>query len=247
MQDKLRKILYTAGSTFIWVLLWHIAASVANKNLLFKIPLPIETLKVFLELAKTNDFWFAVGSSLFHIITGFVLAVISGLICGLLSGSSNAFKIFTGPISRLIRSMPVAALIILAWLWIPSTAIPSFIAFLMVFPIVWLQIETALLSIDQKLIEMAQVFGMSKTAIIKNVKAPYVLPALRNATVTGLGFAWKSGVAAEVICNPTGSIGALLSGAKNNLLYTEVFAIVLTIIILSLIMENVIKFFWREK
>ena len=247
MQDKLRKILYTAGSTFIWVLLWHIAASVANKNLLFKIPLPIETLKVFLELANTNDFWFAVGSSLFHIITGFVLAVILGLICGLLSGSSNAFKIFTGPISRLIRSMPVAALIILAWLWIPSTAIPSFIAFLMVFPIVWLQIETALLSIDQKLIEMAQVFGMSKIAIIKNIKAPYVLPALRNATVTGLGFAWKSGVAAEVICNPTGSIGALLSGAKNNLLYTEVFAIVLTIIILSLIMENVIKFFWREK
>lgn len=247
MQDKLRKILYTAGSTFIWVLLWHIAASVANKNLLFKIPLPIETLKVFLELAKTNDFWFAVGSSLFHIITGFVLAVILGLVCGLLSGSSNAFKIFTGPISRLIRSMPVAALIILAWLWIPSTAIPSFIAFLMVFPIVWLQIETALLSIDPKLIEMAQVFGMSKIAIIKNVKAPYVLPALRNATVTGLGFAWKSGVAAEVICNPTGSIGALLSGAKNNLLYGEVFAIVLTIIILSLIMENVIKFFWREK
>lgn len=247
MQDKLRKILYTAGSTFIWVLLWHIAASVANKNLLFKIPLPIETLKVFLELAKTNEFWFAVGSSLFHIITGFVLAVILGLVCGLLSGSSNAFKIFTGPISRLIRSMPVAALIILAWLWIPSTAIPSFIAFLMVFPIVWLQIETALLSIDQKLIEMAQVFGMSKIAIIKNVKAPYVLPALRNATVTGLGFAWKSGVAAEVICNPTGSIGALLSGAKNNLLYGEVFAIVLTIIILSLIMENVIKFFWREK
>lgn len=247
MQDKLRKILYTAGSTFIWVLLWHIAANVANKNLLFKIPLPIETLKVFLELAKTNDFWFAVGSSLFHIITGFVLAVILGLVCGLLSGSSNAFKIFTGPISRLIRSMPVAALIILAWLWIPSTAIPSFIAFLMVFPIVWLQIETALLSIDQKLIEMAQVFGMSKIAIIKNLKAPYVLPALRNATVTGLGFAWKSGVAAEVICNPTGSIGALLSGAKNNLLYGEVFAIVLTIIILSLIMENVIKFFWREK
>ncbi len=247
MQDKLRKILYTAGSTFIWVLLWHIAASVANKNLLFKIPLPIETLKVFLELAKTNDFWFAVGSSLFHIITGFVLAVILGLVCGLLSGSSNAFKIFTGPISRLIRSMPVAALIILAWLWIPSTAIPSFIAFLMVFPIVWLQIETALLSIDPKLIEMAQVFGMGKIAIIKNVKAPYVLPALRNATVTGLGFAWKSGVAAEVICNPTGSIGALLSGAKNNLLYGEVFAIVLTIIILSLIMENVIKFFWREK
>lgn len=246
MQDKFKKIILTAGSTFLWILLWHIAASLANKKLLFKIPLPIDTLKVFCDLAVTKSFWYAVGNSLLHIIAGFVIAVILGLICGLLSGSSNAFKIFTAPIARLIRSMPVAALIILAWLWVPSTAIPSFIAFLMVFPIVWLQIETSLLSIDKRLIEMAQVMGMNKTAIIKNIKAPYVLPAFRNATVTGLGFAWKSGVAAEVICNPTGSIGALLSGAKNNLEYAEVFAIVLTIIILSLIMENVIKFFWRD-
>ncbi len=245
MQDKFKKIIFTAGSTFLWVLLWHIAANIANNKLLFKIPLPLDTLKVFFSLAVTKNFWYAVGNSLLHIIAGFAVAVILGLICGLLSGSSNAFKIFTDPIARLIRSMPVAALIILAWLWVPSTAIPSFIAFLMVFPIVWLQIENALLSIDNKLIEMAQVFGMSKPKIVKNIKTPYVLPALRNATVTGLGFAWKSGVAAEVICNPTGSIGALLSGAKNNLQYAEVFAIVLTIIILSLIMENVIKFFWR--
>ena len=246
MQDKFKRIFLTAGSIFFWILLWHIAAIFANRNLLFKIPLPTETLKVFLKLSVTDDFWYAVGNSLLHIIAGFVIAVILGLICGLLSGSSNAFKIFTGPVSRLIRSMPVAALIILAWLWVPSTTIPSFIAFLMVFPIVWLQIETALLSIDNKLIEMAEVFGMSRINIIKDIKAPYVLPALRNSAITGLGFAWKSGVAAEVICNPTGSIGALLSGAKNNLQYAEVFAIVLTIIVLSLVMENIIKFFWRD-
>jgi len=88
--------------------------------------------------------------------------------------------------------------------------------------------------------------GMSKTAIVKNIKIPFVMPAFRNACITGLGFAWKSGVAAEVICNPTGSIGALLSNAKSNLEYARVFAIVLTIIILSLILENIIKFFWRE-
>lgn len=245
MQDKIKRIILTAGSFIFWILLWHIAAVLANENLLFKIPLPLETLKVLCELALTVQFWNAVGNSLLHIILGFVVAVILGLICGLLSGSSNTFKIFTSPVSRLIRSMPVAALIILAWLWVPSTTIPSFIAFLMVYPIVWLQIETSLLSIDSKLIEMAKVLGMSNIDVIKNIKAPYVLPALRNSAITGLGFAWKSGVAAEVICNPTGSIGAMLSGSKNNLQYAEVFAIVITIIALSLVMENIIKFFWR--
>ena len=88
---------------------------------------------------------------------------------------------------------------------------------------------------------------MKRRDIIINIKLPVLLPALRNSCITGLGFAWKSGVAAEVICNPTGSIGALLSNAKSNIEFPKVFAIVLTIVILSLILENIIKLIWREK
>ena len=89
--------------------------------------------------------------------------------------------------------------------------------------------------------------GMTKTEIVKNIKIPTIMAFFRESFITGLGFAWKSGVAAEVICNPTGSIGALLSNAKSNLEYAKVFAVVLTIIILSLVLENIIKFFWRDK
>ncbi len=246
MQVKLKKITLGAGSLFLWTLLWHIGATLANQKLLFKIPLPLDTLKEFIACVKLPLFWRAVGNSLWHIVSGFVIAVVLGLICGMLSGNSNIFKAVTGPITRLIRSVPVAAFIILAWLWIPSDIIPSFIAFLMVFPIIWLQVETGLLSVDGRLVEMARVMGMDKREIIKNIKIPTVMPFLRESVITGLGFAWKSGVAAEVICNPTGSIGALLSNAKSNLEYTRVFAVVLTIVILSLILENIIKFFWRR-
>ena len=238
--------MFKAGSILLWILLWHICATCVNNKLLFKIPLPFETLKEFFNCLMLSGFWQAVGSSLIHILSGFLAAVILGFVCGLLSGNSEMFKTLTNPISRLIRSVPVAAFIILAWLWIPSTVIPSFISFLMVFPIVWLQVETGLLSVDKKLVEMATVLDMSKKGIITNIKIPTVLPFFRQSVITGLGFAWKSGVAAEVICNPTGSIGALLSNAKSNLEYTRVFAVVLTIVILSLILENIIKFFWRE-
>lgn len=247
MRSNIKKIFFSAGSIIFWTLLWHIAATIANKSLLFNIPLPFDTLKEFIVCVKLPLFWQAVGNSLLHIVSGFILAVILGLICGLLSGSSYIFKTLTSPISRLIRSVPVAALIILVWLWIPTSTIPTFIAFLMVFPIVWLQVETGILSVDNRLVEMAKVMGMDKKGIILNIKIPTVLPSFRNACITGLGFAWKSGVAAEVICNPTGSIGALLSNAKSNIEYSRVFALVLTIVVLSLILENIIKFFWREK
>ena len=247
MQDKLKNIAIKFLSVFLWIGIWQISATIANKNLLFKIPLPIDTIKEFIVCSKNTLFWKAVTSSLIHIVSGFIVAVILGIICGLLSGNSKIFKTLTEPLARIIRSVPVAAFIILAWLWIPSSMIPSVIAFLMVFPLVWLQVESGLFSIDNKLIEMAKTMGMNKKEIVLNIKIPTVMPSIRYACISGLGFAWKSGVAAEVICNPTGSIGALLSNAKSNLEYSRVFALVLTIIILSLILENIIKICWREK
>ena len=246
MKSNIKRLAFSAGSILIWVLLWHIIATIVNKNLIFHIPLPLDTLKEFLVSIRNYSFWTAVFSSLWHILSGFILGILLGLLFGLLSGNSLIFKTFAGPISRLIRSVPVAALIILAWLWIPSDLIPTFIVILMVMPIVWLQVETALFSIDNRLIEMARVMGMKKSGILKHIKIPAILPHFREACISGLGFAWKSGVAAEVICNPTGSLGALLSNAKNNLEYSRVFAIIFMIVILSFILENIIKLLWKE-
>ncbi len=246
MQDRFKKLLFNLASVTLWVAVWQLLAIISNRRLLFKIPTPTETATEFLSSAKDLKFWSAVENSLLHILSGFAAAVVLGLICGMLSGNSKLFKTLTAPVTRLIRSVPVAAFIILAWLWIPSGAIPAYISFLMVFPIIWLQVEAGLLSVDNRLVEMASVMGMNKKGIIKNIKIPAVLPYFRESVITGLGFAWKSGVAAEVICNPTGSIGALLSNAKSNLEYKRVFALVFTIVILSLILENIIKFFWRR-
>lgn len=247
MQKKINKFILSIIAILFWLLVWQIAASIVNKNLMFKIPLPIETITEFISFFSDITFWQAVLNSVFHIVTGFVLGVIIGFIFGILSSNSIYFNILTSPISRLIRTVPVAAFIILAWLWIPAEYIPAFISFLMVLPIIWSQVESGLLSVDSKLVEMADVMGMGKIQIIKNIKIPVLLPFVRNSLITGLGFAWKSGVAAEVICNSNGSVGAMLSSFKSNLEYRKVFAVVVTIIILSLILENIIKIVWREK
>ncbi len=247
MSAKFRKAVGNIAAVIFWIAVWHIVGVLANKNLLLKIPLPYDTLVAFLESVGKAEFWQAVVASLCHIAAGFLAALVIGSVLGMLSGNVPFFKTLMSPPIHLIRSVPVAAFIILAWLWVPNAVLPSFISFLMVFPIVFTHIEAGLLSVDNRLVEMAQVMGMDRWGIVKNIKIPTVLPQLRIAAVTGLGFAWKSGVAAEVICNPTGSIGALLSGAKTTIDYPRVFAVTLTIVILSLILENVIKLLWREK
>lgn len=247
MKNKFKKPALTAGFVVIWIIVWHIAASIANKNLLLKIPLPIETLKAFINNLSNAAFWEAVFASLFHVVLGFISALILGTVCGILASYSSLFKNLSAPIFHLIRSVPVAAFIVIAWLWLPTSILPPFISFLMVFPIIKSHIDAGLSSVDKKNVEMAITFGMSRWGILRHIKIPTVMPFLREASITGLGIAWKSGIAAEVICNPSGSLGALLSGAKLTIDYEQVFAVTLTVVILSLILENILKVCWKER
>ncbi len=247
MKNKLKKPALVAGSVLIWVLVWHFLGALANRNLLLKIPLPLDTLEAFIENLSKPLFWSAVGTSLLHIAAGFLSALVLGSVCGVLAAYSGLFKHFSAPIFHIIRSVPVAAFIVVAWLWVPTSVLPPFISFLMVFPIIKSHIDAGLSSVDKKNVEMALVFGMNSLGILKNIKIPSVMPFLREAALTGLGIAWKSGIAAEVICNPSGSLGALLSGAKQSIDYEQVFAVTFTVIILSLILENILKIFWKER
>lgn len=246
-KNNLKGFLIHICSVLFWIGIWYLIALTANKNLFMKIPTPADTVIAFWNNLSVGVFWEAVGSSLLHILSGFLCALVLGLIFGMLSGSSRFFSALTSPMIHLIRSVPVAAFIILAWLWIPNDILPAVIAFLMVLPIIWSSVEQATASTDAKLLEMAKIMGLSPLKTAFHIKFYGILPAFRAAAISGLGFAWKSGVAAEVICNPVGSIGALLSGAKQDIDYPQVFAVTLAIVLLSLLVENIIKLVWREK
>ncbi|MCH5315583.1 MAG: ABC transporter permease subunit [Eubacterium sp.] len=247
MQSKIKKTALTTGSVIFWILFWQIGAYLANKRLIIKIPYPIEAVKSFINCLGEADFWKIVFVSLFQILVGFVIGAFLGTVLGMLSGKFNAFRIFTAPALHLVRTVPVAALIIVAWLWIPSYALPSFISFLMVLPIVWSHTVTGLNSVDYKLVEMAKVFGMSEKDIALKIKLPMISPSIRNGCLTAVGIAWKSGVAAQVIASPSGTLGAMLSSAKVSIDYSEVFAVTLAIVLLSYFVENILKLIWKEQ
>ena len=45
------------------------------------------------------------------------------------------------PLLKIVRAAPVASFIILALVWIRTNTLPAFIAFLMVVPVVWGNVE----------------------------------------------------------------------------------------------------------
>ena len=73
-------------------------------------------------------------------------------------------------------------------------------------------------------------------------------PAFLQAAIsTGFGFAWKSGIAAEVICTPADSIGRQLYSAKAYLETPEVFAWTVTVVLLSVLLERVLLYTVKRK
>ena len=208
----MRKALKNSIAVLFWLLVWQLAAMAANRTLLLPLPTPVDTLRALLALADTADFWRAAGLSLLRVCAGFALAALAGTLCAAASVRWRAFRWLTGPLVGLIRAMPVAVFTIVVFLWVGRAYIPSTIVFLTVLPIVWSGMETGLRQLDPQLAEMARVFGMKRWDTLRHITLPQLRPYAGTAAVTGLGFAWKSGIAAEVICRTQGSLGDLLWG-----------------------------------
>ena len=95
---------------------------------------------------------------------------------------------------------------------------------------------------DKTLLEMSRVFDLSNRKTLVSIKLPSITANLITSCVNALGLAWKSGVAAEVICLPNISLGTMLWQGKGSVNFDEVYAVTLTVVVLSLIIEYFLKF-----
>lgn len=202
---------------------------------------PIDVFKRIVELSQKLDFWKTVFSSVINILWGFFLGVIMGTFMAFVSSIDFLDKLFE-PIKVIIRATPVASFIMLTWIWLQRSQIPVFISFLMVVPIVWGNVSTGIKSIGKEYKELAFVYKFSGVKKFKYIYFPGVLPYFATAVCTSSGLVWKAGIAAEVLCQPPGTIGASLFEAKSILETLDIFSWTTVVIIISLILETSIKY-----
>lgn len=240
MVKTAKRLLRGIGVFAFWILIWEAISIIVGQELL--VPSPGLTIRTLLRLAQTQKFWLSTLMSLLRIAAGFTVGTALGAALGFLTHYSKLADTFLSPVMRLIRAVPVASFIILALVWIKTEALPSFISAAMAAPMVWQSVSGALGSdVDRQLIEMARVYRLGKPKIFVRIVLPSVAPAFISSSVSALGFAWKSGVAAEVICQPALSIGRQLQTAKLTLETAEVFAWTATVCVVSTLLEKLLR------
>lgn len=221
-----------------WVFIWEVLSRILDQELF--LPSPGSVLLTVLELSNSIGFWSSIGNSFLRIIFGFVLGLFIGIILAILSYKSRIVNELISPLMKVIKATPVASFIILALVWISSVNLSVLIAFLMVLPVSYSNILYGLKSTDDKLLEMADVFHIGSWRRIKAIYYPTIVPFIISAISIGLGFSFKSGIAAEVIGRPVNSIGLNLYEAKLYLMIKELFAWTVVIILLSVLFEKII-------
>ena len=231
-----RRILRWAAVLLFWLAVWQLAALRVGTQLL--LPEPAAVLRRVWQLAASADFWETAAVSLLRISLGSLGGMVLGTLLAVLTSRFRLLHTLFAPVLTVVKSTPVASFIILALIWMGRDVLPSFIALLMVLPLVWTNVGAGIASTDRALLQVAQVFGFSRLKTLRRVYVPSVMPYFVSAFRAALGLAWKAGIAAEVLTLPKRSIGARLYESKLYLETVDLFAWTLVVIICSLAIER---------
>lgn len=244
-KSKKKKWLLSSAAIVFWLGIWFLAAAAVDKELL--LPSPAVVFLRLLKLVKTAAFWEKTIASLLRITGGFLLGCLFGvLFAGLATLSAIADALIT-PLVRTVRSMPVASFVILVMLFLNYSLVPVFIASLMVMPVVYLNLKKGMEERSPELLEVSKVFGFRRFQTFRYLTVPSVKPYFISGAVTALGLAWKSGIAAEVLCQPKNAIGGEIYYSRIYLETPDLFAWTVVVVLFSLLLEKLLEFATKSK
>ena len=98
-----------------------------------------------------------------------------------------------------------------------------------------------------QLLELARAYRFSRSKAIRLIYLPSLRPYFLSALITSVGLAWKSGVAAEVLCTPSLAMGTQIYSSKLSLEIPDLFAWTAVVVALSLALERGLRLMLEQK
>lgn len=243
-EGKVKSCLEKAGVLLFWLCVWQLIALLADNKLLLAGPL--DTARALYREISSLDFFRTAGSSLLRIFAGLCAAFLCGGVLGALSFRLHFAKVLLSPLMHFCKAVPVAAFAVILLIWQGAGRLSASVCFLVVLPIVYVNVLEGLVHTDKKLLEMAQVFCFSRKNVFFYIYRPAMAPFLEGCLKTALGMGMKAGIAAEVIGIPRWSIGGEIYLSKIYLDTAGIFAWTAVVLVLSLCLEKAVLFLWRR-
>lgn len=244
-----KPILWLIAAIF-WTAVWYLAAFRMGNELF--LPYPHTVLRSLGNLLREAEFWRSVWQSMLTVLKGSLIGCVLGGVFAVLASLSRIFCAILSPLVTVLRATPVASFIILVYVIVRVNdlaidTVALLIVVIMVIPILYSNLYSGIASFDKSLDEVARVYSFTMRKKIVYLWFPQLKPFLISGVINAIGFAWKAGVAAEVICNLENTIGQNLAESKSNLEMDRLFAWTMTVVLLSVFFECLIKRSFQRK
>ena len=225
-------------ATLFWLALWQALAMAMGQEYL--LASPVSVLGELARLLTEPSSWLAALRSAGRILIGFLGAAAFGIALAFLSARYAWVRDLTAPLVVAARSVPVASFVILAIILVSTQWLSTLIAFVIGFPLIFANVTEGIMRRDRGLKEVAQVFRVPAARRLLYLDLPQILPYFKSGAISAIGLCWKSGIAAELIGIPAGTIGEKLYVVKVNLYTAELFAWTVIIVMISALSSRVV-------
>jgi sulfonate transport system permease protein len=197
----------------IVLILWQVVCS-AHVFTSYEVASPIAVFEAGRELAVQGVLLPNLLTSLRRVSVGLGLGVGIGVILAVLSGLFRIGEDLLDPVVQAARAVPILGLVPLAIIWFGVGEMPKvfLIALGSTFAI-YINTFAGIRSVDQKLIEAGETFGLSRWGLVRRVVLPGALPNFLVGLRLALVGSWLIVIVAEEI-NAQSGIGYLIMQAQ---------------------------------
>jgi NitT/TauT family transport system permease protein len=237
-QVWLRKLLILV----VLALIWEAYGRFLNNDLLF--PTFSATARAFFDAILSGVLPARAWASIKVLLMGYACGVVLAALLTALAIMSRIGTDFLETMTSMFNPLPAIALLPLALIWFGLGN--GSLIFVLVHSVTWaiaLNTHSGFLSVSNTLKMVGRNYGLTGPRYIWKILIPAAFPSILTGLKIGWAFAWRTLIAAELVFGVSsgqGGLGWFIFENKNTLDIPNVFAGLLTVILIGLVIENVI-------
>lgn len=237
-QTWLRKILVLA----VLFIIWEIYGRMLDNPLLFP-PFTV-AVKAFAAGLISGEILNKVVTSLRVLLTGYAIGVFGAAVLTFLAIVSRVGTDLLELLTSMFNPLPAIALLPLALIWFGLGA--GSIVFVTVHSVIWavsINTHSGFLGVSNTLRMVGRNYGLRGLRYTAAILIPAAAPTILTGLKIGWAFAWRTLIGAELVfgvSSGSGGLGWYIFENKNMMDIPNVFAGLLTVILIGLFVENVV-------
>lgn len=204
----------------------------------YSVPSPLGVGEKFIELLTEGSLMEAMGNSLLRGIVGYFIAVIIGVLLGLLINHFKYLQKNLKPIILGVQTLPSVCWVPFSILWFGlSTEAILFVVVMGAAFSITISVDNSIKNIQPIYVKAALTMGASRKQVYTKVVFPAALPELVSGLKQGWSFAWRALMAGEVMTTSVG-LGQTLITGRDLADINQVMLVMVIIVIIGIVIDK---------